>query len=457
MNENALRVKLFPWLVRAGVAVTLAATCCGLYVAEAGLRRGAEAPLPPLPQAVEQALKDRAAALVAPRPVAEVTLRRGETFSDALVDLGLESADAQEAVTAALRFVDPRTLQPGDRFLAFGGAAGGAPAAIQVALQGRGELRLSRHAESWVPSWRAVQRTVKIRSLSAVLEGSLDASIRAAGGSPLLAYRMSDVLQWDIDFNRDLQPGDRFTVLYEDVLLDGATVGPGKVLALRYENGGRALQAYRYGLDDYYDENGRPSRKMFLKSPLPYSRVTSSFSTRRFHPILKKVVPHWGIDLGAPVGTPVRATGSGVVLSAGWEGGGGKAIRIRHPNGYITGYLHLSGYAADVRAGSRVAQGQVIGYVGQTGLATGPHLDYRVQQNGRWLNPMSLKGVESPVIAPRDLTAFLAWRDSLRAGMAASPGSSRQLDLLAANPTGAPSGLAAEVAAPGASAALARR
>jgi murein DD-endopeptidase MepM/ murein hydrolase activator NlpD len=414
--DTSFRAKVFPWLVRIGVAFTLCVAFGGLFVAEAELRRGAETPLPALPKGVEEALHARSVARTVAEPMAAVTLRRGETFSDALVDLGLENGDAQQAVTAALRYVDPRSLQPGDRFLAFG-ARGGVPASIHVALSGRGELRLARQGGAWEPSWRASQRSVKIRTLSAVLDGSLDGSIRSAGGPALLAYRMSDVLQWDLDFNRDLQPGDRFAVLYEDVYLDGVPMGPGQVLAMRYESGGRTLQAYRYGADDYYDENGRPLKKMFLKSPLPYSRVTSKFSTQRFHPILKKVVPHWGIDLGAPVGTPVRATGSGVVLSAGWEGGGGKAIRIRHPNGYVSGYLHLSGYASAVRAGARVTQGEVIGYVGQTGLATGPHLDYRVQQNGKWINPMSLKGVESPVIAQKDLNKFASWRDALRASL----------------------------------------
>jgi murein DD-endopeptidase MepM/ murein hydrolase activator NlpD len=405
--------RLFPWLFRAGVAVALVGVSGGLYVAEAELRRTTEQPLPPLSKAMEASLQARSAALVAPHPVAEVTLRRGATFSDALTELGLESGDAHLAATAAIRYVDPRSLQPGDRFFSFSGG-GGAPASIQVSLGGRGELRLVRGAAGWEPVWRASERSVKVRTLTAVLAGSLDASIRAVGGSPMLAYRMSDVLQWDLDFNRDLQPGDRFSVLYEDAYLDGVSVGPGKVLALNYATGGRVVQAYKFGGDNYYDENGRPLQKMFLKSPLPYSRITSSFSTQRFHPILKRVIPHWGIDLGAPVGTPVRATASGTVLSAAWDGGGGKAIRIRHANGYVTGYLHLSGYATGVHAGARVAQGDVIGYVGQTGLATGPHLDYRVQKNGEWMNPLSLKGIEAPLIAEAALVEFYAAREALR-------------------------------------------
>lgn len=404
------------WASRIGVVLMLSTLLGGLAVAERDLRQVAETPLPPLPPAIEQAATARATSLQAPRPVAEVALQRGQTLSDALVGLGLDAGTSQQAAQAALRYVDPRSLQPGDRFLAFG-SAGAVPASIQIALNGRGDLRLDRGDSGWSSSWRPCQRSVRMRTLSGVVAGSLDAAIRAAGGSPMLANRMSDVLEWDLDFNRDLQPGDRFSVLYEDVLLDGAPVGPGNVLALRYTTGSRALEAYRYGDQDYYDAQGRPLKKMFLKSPLPYSRVTSQFSTQRFHPILKKVIPHWGIDLGAPVGTPVRATASGVVLSAGWEGGGGKAIKIRHANGYLTGYLHLSRYAVNIRPGERVSQGEVIGFVGQTGLATGPHLDYRVQLNGNWLNPLSLKGMDAPVIAETRLPDFRAWRDSLRASL----------------------------------------
>ncbi|MEO8504810.1 MAG: M23 family metallopeptidase [Acidobacteriota bacterium] len=417
--ENSFPAKKLPWASRIGIFSLTFVSLAGVAAAERELRRSAELPLPALPIAFEKAAEARALSFVAARPVAEVSLKRGQTLSDALVGLGLDNAAAQVASQAALRYVDPRSLQPGDRFLAFG-ASGSERATIEVALNGRGQLRLDRKGESWSSSWRPCERSVRVRTLDGVLSGSLEGSIRTAGGNPMLAYRMSDVLQWDLDFNRDLQPGDRFSVLYEDVTLDGVPTGPGAVLALRYSAGSRKLEAYRFGAADYYDAEGRPLRKMFLKSPLPYSRVTSRFSTQRFHPILKKVVPHWGIDLGAPIGTPVRATASGVVLSAGWDGGGGKAIKIRHPSGYITGYLHLSRFAPEVHAGARVGQGDVIGFVGQTGLATGPHLDYRVQLRGSWLDPMSLKAVEAPVIAQKELPDFKAWRDSLRASLTGS-------------------------------------
>ncbi len=155
-------------------------------------------------------------------------------------------------------------------------------------------------------------------------------------------------------------------------------------------------------------------RKLFLRSPLRYSRVTSRFSHRRFHPVLKRYRPHYGVDYGAPRGTPVRVTASGTVTFAGWDRGGGKTVKVGHPGSYLTAYLHLSGFAKGVTKGRRVEQGKVIGYVGSTGLATGTHLDYRVQHRGHWINPLSLKSVPAKPIPEEQFREFMAWRDTLR-------------------------------------------
>jgi murein DD-endopeptidase MepM/ murein hydrolase activator NlpD len=147
---------------------------------------------------------------------------------------------------------------------------------------------------------------------------------------------------------------------------------------------------------------------------LPFSRVTSRFSNRRFHPVLKVYRPHYGVDYGAPVGTAARTTARGTVIFAGCSGGGGNTVKIRHANGYVTAYLHLSRFARGVTPGARVAQGDVVGYVGSTGLATGPHLDYRVQKDGRWIDPMSLNNVEAEPLSEGQLAGYVAWRDALR-------------------------------------------
>ena len=153
---------------------------------------------------------------------------------------------------------------------------------------------------------------------------------------------------------------------------------------------------------------------MFLRSPLPYSRVTSRFSNRRFHPVLKRFRPHLGVDYGAAVGTPVRVTASGVVAFAGWSGGSGRMVKVRHPKGYLTCYLHLSRFAAGIGPGARVGQGQVIAYSGATGLVSGPHLDYRIQHHGRWIDPLGLRNVPAQPVPVAQLALFRSWRDACR-------------------------------------------
>jgi murein DD-endopeptidase MepM/ murein hydrolase activator NlpD len=182
---------------------------------------------------------------------------------------------------------------------------------------------------------------------------------------------------------------------------------------------------------------------MFLRSPLRYSRITSRFSGRRFHPVLKRYRPHYGVDYGAPVGTPVRVTAGGVVVSAGWNGGGGKTVKVRHPNGFETSYLHLSGFASAIRSGRRVSQGEVVGFVGSTGLATGPHLDYRVQRNGSWIDPQSLKSVPADPVSRDDMPEFVAERERLRRSLwedapyeAPGEGPAEEFTLAASAPAG---------------------
>ncbi|MEO8198387.1 MAG: hypothetical protein ABI689_16870, partial [Thermoanaerobaculia bacterium] len=248
------------------------------------------------------------------------TLRSGDTLGKALRDLGLVGDEAERAAAAASRYVNPRQLRPGMRVAAY--MEGAAPSRFELAVTGQGELSVERGGGEWLPSWRPYRREVRTRAVHGRLAGSLEGSVGAAGADPELAYAMADVLQWDLDFNRDLQPGDRFDVLFEEVYLEGRYFGVERVLALTYAQSNRQLEVYRYGsAGAFYDAEGRPSEKMFLRAPLPYSRVTSKFSAHRFHPVLKVSRPHYGVDYGAPVGTPVRVTAAGIVLSAGWDGG----------------------------------------------------------------------------------------------------------------------------------------
>lgn len=347
----------------------------------------------------------------------EFSFRPGETLGQVLDGFGLEPVESHALVTELANHVDVRRLHPEDRYAAlvdredrFQG--------FRLTIAGKGEVEAKRAGDGWQSSWRPFIEVSETRVVTGSLDGFLESSIQNAGGEAVLAYVMADVLQWDLDFNRDLRLGDRFEILYERIYLEGEFHRVGGILALIYENDDRRLEAYRFGADGgHYDGEGRPLRKLFLRSPLRYSRVTSGFSSRRFHPVLKQYRPHYGIDYGAPAGTPVRVTGSGVVQSAGWDSGGGKTIKVRHPNGYLTAYLHLSRFADGVRSGKRVSQGEVIGYVGSTGLATAPHLDYRMQRNGHWMNPLTLKSKPAEPIPAEQLPEFESWRDLLRAAL----------------------------------------
>lgn len=350
-------------------------------------------------------------------PDREAELRRGESLGSVLLGLGVEQASVHQAALAAARFVDLRQLRAGTPWRAYLDDEG-ALDRFDLVLATRGELTVRRSEGEWLSQWRPFDRRLRVRSVQGALDGSLEASVGRAGGPTELAYEMADVLQWDLDFTRDLRRGDEFRLLFEEVLIEGHEPRPERVLAVSYgRSEGRRIEAFFFGEGKnagYYDAEGRPLRKLFLRSPMPYSRVTSGYSSRRFHPVLGVFRPHYGVDYGAPVGTPVRVTASGTVVSAGWDGGGGKTIKVRHSNGYLTAYLHLSRFARGVRSGAIVRQGDVIGFVGATGLATGPHLDYRVQLNGRWINPQSIKSVPAEPISKLDQPVFVVSRDAMR-------------------------------------------
>jgi len=221
---------------------------------------------------------------------------------------------------------------------------------------------------------------------------------------------LADVLSYDIDFFTELRKGDQFSILIEERYVEGAFVSYGEVLYGWY-NGTEARAGCSFyrgvgGRGGYYDLDGKSLKRAFLKSPLNYRRISSQFTNRRFHPILKTYRPHHGVDYAAAAGTPVVSLGDGTVEYAGWKGGYGKYIRIRHDRSHSTCYGHLSGFAPGVRAGAKVQQGQKIGYVGRTGLATGPHLHFEVIENGRSINPLAMRSTPAEPIPSNMLGDF---------------------------------------------------
>jgi murein DD-endopeptidase MepM/ murein hydrolase activator NlpD len=415
MRMKALAPKLSR---RTLVALALLAPIpCSLWL----LRQGAqEASGPPLLAAV--------APLVPPAPVAPIPerisrtfhLRSGQTFTQLFLELGVADSEVATAVAATSRFVDTRRVRAGEQGMAFLDATG-ALQEMRFKVSKKGWLTLVREDGTWRSSWRDMVTKVDLRLVEGQLDSFLFDDLRRAGGSPQLAFAMSDVLQWDLDFDRDLQKGDKFGVVFEEISLDGEKNGIGKIVALYYQNKGKRHEAYLYGDENqspaYFDAEGRPLQKMFLRSPLPFMRVTSKFSHSRLHPVLKVYRPHYGVDLGAPMGTPVRATAGGTVTFAASSGGAGRMVTVRHTQGFETSYLHLSKIGDGVRVGARIGQGDIVGLVGNSGHSTAPHLDYRVKKNGQYLDPMGMKNVQVEPIAQYRLAQFLQHRNACRASL----------------------------------------
>jgi len=253
--------------------------------------------------------------------------------------------------------------------------------------------------------------------VSGTIENSLYEDALKAGADPQAVVALTDIFAWDIDFASDIRKGDTFSLLSEMLYVEGVPVKTGRLLGAEMKNGGRSYSAIYYegnGRKGYYDEKGRSLKKTLLKSPLRFRRITSTFSKGRFHPILKKYRPHHGVDYGAPVGTPIESAGSGVVKYAGWKGGYGNYVEIKHSNGYSTAYAHLSRMGRGVRTGAKVDQGQVIGFVGMTGLSSGPHLHYEVKVNNRLINPLSVKSLPGVPIPKKEMQQFAATRESVQ-------------------------------------------
>lgn len=249
-------------------------------------------------------------------------------------------------------------------------------------------------------------------SISGSIESSLWNAMIASGAAPELAGTLSDVYSWTIDFF-GIQPKDSFAVYYEEIYADSVRVGTGNVLAANFITGNKNHFAfyytYREDRGEYFDENGQSLRRAFLKAPLKYNRISSHFSNARRHPVTKVVRPHHGVDYAAPSGTPVHSVGDGTVIGKGWDSkGGGNFVRIKHNATYTTLYMHLKGFADGIYQGARVSQGQTIGYVGSTGVSTGPHLDYRVYKNGTAINPLSMDLPAVDPIAEEDMPAYLS-------------------------------------------------
>jgi murein DD-endopeptidase MepM/ murein hydrolase activator NlpD len=259
-------------------------------------------------------------------------------------------------------------------------------------------------------SEQPVELEAHIQMKSGVINSSLFAATDSAGVPDNITTQIVDIFASDIDFHRDLHKGDRFTVVYESLHNDGEPAKAGRVLAVEFVNQGTSYQAVYFQADDgssgYYAPDGKNLRKAFLRSPLEFSRISSGFSSARFHPVLQTWRAHKGVDYAAPTGTRVKATANGTVVFAGWQNGYGNVVILQHQGQYTTAYGHLSAFAKGLRKGQRVNQNDVIGYVGATGMATGPHLHYEFRVSGVQRDPLRVAMPAAIPIAARNMTAF---------------------------------------------------
>jgi murein DD-endopeptidase MepM/ murein hydrolase activator NlpD len=257
--------------------------------------------------------------------------------------------------------------------------------------------------------------STRLKTASGTITNSLYVACKEQGIPAEVGDQLANIFAWDIDFHRELQRGDFFRIIYEERTRFDGMKKIGRIVAAEFANQGKSHYAFMFknedGKQDYYDENGKSLRKQLLKTPLTYSRISSNFSTRRLHPVLLRYAPHLGVDYAAPVGTPVQATGDGAVIETGRNSANGKYVKLRHSNGYTTYYLHLSRVAKGAHPGAHVRQGEVIGYVGMTGYATGPHLDYRVKKGNTFVNPRKISLPPAKPVTSANMASFIDLRD----------------------------------------------
>lgn len=369
---------------------------------------------PPVPSA-------EPAVLAPPRTVVLDTLGYGESLAQLMSTNGLDGVQIH-AITQLVRdWKLPRTLRPGV-VMRFSSPPGAPPDRLVLRLNADSSLRIVSTDSAWTAQLVVEPLVVDTVRISGVIESSLwlaqlggDVDRLAPNGFEDLVYDLADVYAWKVDFTRDIRKGDSFRVAFEREVRPDGSVRSRRFLAIELNNDGRVLRAIPYpresGRIAWYDAEGKPLRGAFSRYPVPY-RITSGFTRHRYHPVLKIYRPHQGIDYGAPTGTHVQATGSGTVTRAGWAGSYGRLVEIRHRNGITTRYAHLSAIAPGIRAGRHVEQGQWIGRVGSSGLATGPHLHYEFLQNGVHRNPLAVSVPAEPPLEKSRMADFSARRDS---------------------------------------------
>ncbi|SMO96276.1 peptidoglycan DD-metalloendopeptidase family protein [Gracilimonas mengyeensis] len=324
--------------------------------------------------------------------VIEGRVKRNESLYLILRDLDVSPQQIYQINQISSDVFQSNRIRPGQRYLAYTDKNSGEAQRL-ILHQNALDYVVIDWKEGIEISAGNKELTTQVKEASGVITSSLYEALVDKGDNWLLANRLSDVFAWQVDFFR-LYPGDSYKVVYEEQFVEGESFGIGKVLAAEFTNDGHTFDAFYYENGEhsgYFDSEGNSIQKALLKAPFKFSqRISSGYSPNRFHPVLKRRMPHYGVDYAAPLGTPVLSVGDGEIIEAQYRGANGNIVKVRHNGTYTTAYLHLNGFAKGMRPGVRVKQGDVIGYVGRTGRVTGVHLDYRIYKNGQPVNPLKV-------------------------------------------------------------------
>jgi murein DD-endopeptidase MepM/ murein hydrolase activator NlpD len=343
------------------------------------------------------------------------TVKKGETLFDIFKRYKLDIADLLKLKEASADIHRLKALSPGQTYKIYLDDNKGVNSFIYC-IDDDNILHVTRNGSKFCAEKMRIEYETRIQEIGGLVKNNLIASIGEGRENLMLALQISDIFSWDIDFNTDLRDRDTFKFIVEGYYLNGEFKKYGNVLAAEFVNNGETYHVYRFqnnGETDYYDDAGKSLKRAFLKAPLSFRRISSAFSNKRFHPILKISRPHHGLDYSAAAGTPVSAVGEGTVVFSGYKGSYGKLVAIRHPNNWKTYYGHLSKIHKGVKRGRKVQQGQVIGYIGSTGLATGPHLHYEVRVHNKPVNPLALKLPRGRAVTSKLMAEFSNLKDQM--------------------------------------------
>ncbi len=326
-------------------------------------------------------------------------IKRNGFLSEILLKHGVTMQEIDQALKNSKSVFDVRTIRSGNNYILFCDRDSAARARYLVYQHDPTMCYVFSFNDSLniTPFRKEIKKEIKYSS--GTIETSLWDAMINGGLHPSLAVDLSEIFAWTVDFF-GLQKGDNFKVVYEEFFIDGKSLGTGRIYAAQFNRSGSSITAIPFiqdGRESFFDAEGNSLRKAFLKAPLKFSRISSHFSSARMHPILRIIRPHYGVDYAAPIGTPVHAIGDGRITAATNEGGAGRMVRIQHNSVYATGYMHLSRFGEGVAPGKFVKQGDIIGYVGTSGLSTGPHLDFRFYKNGSPVDPLK---VDAPPVEP---------------------------------------------------------